>query len=1359
MSYQDKYQLFFNMSNDAIFIFQLLENGLPGKFIDVNTTACQRLGYTRAELLNMRPDQLCDDSFKIIIPQIIKKLKTDNAITFELVHYTKAGEPIPVEVNARLFSMDDKDTICSLVRNIKNRKDSETALIKNKDQINSILASISDGLFVLDENLVVTFFNSAAEKLLHRNSEEVVGQNLFKVFPEAAGSIFEENYTNALKTKKFINFETYFGVEPYVNWYEVRVYPFDNGISVFFQVTTERKKAQTRIEHLNKVLQSIRNVNQLITHIEDPKELINKVCLSLVQNRGYFYSWIALLDSQNKVWLAAESGFDNENLNLIKKTGRSGLIFCAQKLLYTTDKMLIVKPCVDCGECVLGKLAFHKGSYICKLEYDNQLLGLFGVTIPAEFTDNEEEQKLFIEMADDIAFALQKIYVELEQNLTLEQLAKAVLIMEKSPVVLFQWKDEENWPVIYVSENVENIFGVSVADFQSGKISLKAIIKLEDLKRVENEIKYYHQTGQFSFNQEYRIIGKGGKLFWVDVRTVEFKDSTSRVSCYQSIVIDITERKTAELALIKSEKELGALNLIANQFLNKSGNELYFQLLHVILEYMNCKIGYFGYINSDGDLVGFAGSDKDEFSVQPTEFVLKKEKWPGLIGRSLREKLSFYENKAVILPENHLKLSNFLVVPLLYHNELLGQIAVANRPEGYNEEEQKKLEFLANYIAPNLKSTLADEEHAEIKKQYEIDLLNSYTMLEEAQTIANMGSWVWDRTSNQIFWSDQLYKIFNLQKSDHPINPDDLLSLVFVEDQDYLTEQVNTILNVFEPFDLEFRILRYSDDVVRIIHVQGCPEQDDKGELIRIYGFAQDITERKDAQANIEKWAHIFKTANWGIAISSIHSRLFEQVNPAYAKMHGYDENELVGKPIEAVYADDFKSDVQQYFEMVKSYGHYTFESLHIRKDGTTFPVILDITNLVDDQNIPYAFIANVQDITELKNKEIELIKAKEQAESANKAKSDFLANMSHELRTPLNGIMGMATLLTGTELNETQKEYLSMLDFSAEKLFQIIEDLLVFSRIDMMKLALNNENFNLAELLIKTIKILQQDATKKGLNLTYKVDNENTCYYGDKLRIGQILVNLINNAIKFTKTGYINVVLEHHKKNISISVQDTGIGIAGDKLEIIFEPFKQVEDIYTKTHQGAGLGLSIVKGLVELMEGSITVKSHVNQGSTFTVKLPVKAKLPEFVSESPFIKTAHEIMDAPQSEIKILVVEDDAINRLYITTLLKEEKWKTEWACNGKEALLKLQSEKYSLVLMDLGLPELNGIDTTIQIRNSNGINCQTPIVALTAHAMPEDKQKCFDAGMNDFITKPINTDSFLDTLKVQLKEVQINC
>jgi signal transduction histidine kinase len=374
-------------------------------------------------------------------------------------------------------------------------------------------------------------------------------------------------------------------------------------------------------------------------------------------------------------------------------------------------------------------------------------------------------------------------------------------------------------------------------------------------------------------------------------------------------------------------------------------------------------------------------------------------------------------------------------------------------------------------------------------------------------------------------------------------------------------------------------------------------------------------------------------------------------------------------------------------------------------------------------------------------------------------AKSRFLANVSHELRTPMNGVIGMASLLEETNLTVEQKEYISTIIISSDRLLKIINQILDYSKAEAGKAALNNQLFSLTKCIQNAIQINTPHTPKKQLNLTYKLgDDVPKNLLGDNGKLRQILINLIGNSVKFTSKGSIHLQVDCQPTigsdiKLLFRLKDTGIGIPKANLSQLFDPFTQVDGSRTRTHSGTGLGLAICKRLVELMDGKIWVESKAGEGSTFffTAKMKVLNNQ-EKIPLPPKSIIPYRTYNNNKSSLEILIVEDDKINRLLAIRFFEKMGFSPDAVINGQEAVNYLVKKQYDIVFMDIQMPIMDGLEATKIIRKEH--QHQPIIIAMTANAMPKDRLLCETAGMDDFLAKPVK----LNTLEKILRKWQFS-
>jgi PAS domain S-box-containing protein len=487
----------------------------------------------------------------------------------------------------------------------------------------------------------------------------------------------------------------------------------------------------------------------------------------------------------------------------------------------------------------------------------------------------------------------------------------------------------------------------------------------------------------------------------------------------------------------------------------------------------------------------------------------------------------------------------------------------------------------------------------------------------------------------------------------------------------------------------------------------------------------------------------------------SPHYGHFSDVNNVACKRLGYSREELLGMtPFDISKDNDFKYHEEMILRL-KEEGNIAYETIFLTKHGTTFPVEINALRLTISGEDLFMLIA--RDITERKNIITKLEKAREAAYAASQAKSEFLANMSHEVRTPMNGVIGMLQLLKMTPLNEEQEEYVQTAAVSGESLLTIINDILDYSKIESGKVQINPQPFEIVSMMDPLITSFKNSLALGAVKLDYSIAPDvPPSIVADSARLKQILFNLIGNAVKFTDSGEINVsitLIEKGKNNnirVGWSVADTGIGVPEDAVDKLFEPFTRLDDAKRRKRKGTGLGLSIVKQLVTQMGGVVSLKRNDRKGTTFMFDIPARTNTCHKPAETSPL--AAPLLISPQRRLSTLVVEDEPINQQILKAILTKLGHKTQVVSDGYSALELLENNPaFDVILMDVQMPEMDGLETTRKIRTLPRLHKtrNIPIVALTAYAMAGDREKCMEAGMNFYLSKPVDVKTLATTLK----------
>jgi two-component system sensor histidine kinase/response regulator len=638
-----------------------------------------------------------------------------------------------------------------------------------------------------------------------------------------------------------------------------------------------------------------------------------------------------------------------------------------------------------------------------------------------------------------------------------------------------------------------------------------------------------------------------------------------------------------------------------------------------------------------------------------------------------------------------------------------------------------------------------------------------------AQEALGLVTWIWEPGKKPV-WHGDLSPLLGLPRGTHRHDLEGWLDRLHRDDRAASRERFVACLKGRLPsYRAEERVVWPNGDV-HWTETLGRASYGPDGRAVRVVGVVSDITERKRAEAAARateaRFRRLIEDAPVAIGISE--GNAVRYANPAFLVLFGFGTlADLTGTSVSDRVAPEDRSAFaernQRRHRGEPAETRYQFTAL--RRDGSRFTAQVSVTQVrVDDGDATLVFVEDVSErvraaealqvanaglelrvaerTAELEAINARLAQALDAAEAATRAKGAFLANMSHEIRTPLNAIVGLSGLaLRDPGLPPRVRDHLGRTQHAADLLLGIVNDILDFSKIEAGKLSLASVAFDPRALVGRVDAVIGSIAGAKGLAFAALVaDDVPAALEGDPVRLGQVLLNLCGNAVKFTERGQVRLAMRREAQHLVAEVSDTGIGIAADDIGRLFQPFEQLDGSSTRRAGGTGLGLAICRQIVGLMGGSIDVESRPGEGSRFRVALPLRPTTATVLQPPLPLPAATATDGAPLRGRRLLLVEDNELNRIVATELLRDVAGaEVETSHNGRAALERLRTRSFDAVLMDLQMPEMDGIAATIALRAEPG-HATLPVIAMTAHALSEDRARCLAAGMNDFIGKPFD-------------------
>ena len=631
--------------------------------------------------------------------------------------------------------------------------------------------------------------------------------------------------------------------------------------------------------------------------------------------------------------------------------------------------------------------------------------------------------------------------------------------------------------------------------------------------------------------------------------------------------------------------------------------------------------------------------------------------------------------------------------------------------------------------------------------------------------VLNSADWIWEIDENGKFsyCSEKVKDILGYTSAE--IVGKAFFDMSFPEKAQYAIQQFQHKVAERNPIkDMENWTLTKNGDVICLL-TDGVPIIDDQGNFKGYRGINKDITYRKKAEELVRaselQYRRLFESATDGILILDYHTGYIHDINPSLSKITGYPKEEITGKKLWEIIFFETLRDPKTFFKGLQENEYVKYEDLSLKtKTGQTIDV--EFVSNVYFEDKQKVIQCNLRDISERKHAE-SLNFEKESAEAANRAKSEFLSHMSHEIRTPMNAIIGFSELLVTSVKDEEERSQIEIILNNANKLLRIINDILDLSKIEAGELKIELAPVNINSIIKDVEAMFHTKIKEKGISFLIEKDNDiPAILILDEIRIRQVLINLISNAYKFTHEGHIKLSLNNTGKHeitgqmeLTMSVEDTGIGIPSEQRELIFEAFKQQQGQNTKKYGGTGLGLTITKKLVEIMGGKITVSSTPGRGSIFTIVFSgIQVPHQEITDPDKAVFNPESILF---EKAKILICDDNQVDRSLIMKMLKFSPLVFYEAENGKEAVKTAIQIQPDLILMDLIMPEMNGYDT-VRILRKNKITMDIPIIAMSVSVPKTDDKDHFKSLFNDFLIKPFNLVNFFEMIKKYLKHKAVD-
>ncbi len=1337
---EEKYRTLFDSIDSGFCVIELMfdDDGklYNYKYLEINPSFEKQSGIHNAVGKTIR--DFAPDHEDFWFDTYMQVSVTGEPVRFE--HYSSGLENW-FEVYAFRFSKSQTNPLAVVFNNITKRKLAEEEIKKLNEQSSRILESINDAFFALDTDWNFTYLNNQAEVLLKRTREELLDKNIWEEFAAAVGTTFYEQYQKALKEQTTVTFEEYY--PPLETWFEVRGYPSANGLSVYFHNIDERRKAEKSLIEAEARYRALIEATSTTVWHANPEG-----ALTFVGEKWTEVSGQTVEEILKWGWLEAIHPDDRERTIEVWKTA------LRDKTLYETEFRVLTAS---------DEYRWFAVNAVPIFNADGSVREWIGLN--TDINDRKNSETLLRESE--------------RQFSTLADVVPQLVWMAEADGFIFWYN--RNW-YEYTGTTPEDMQGWGWQSVHDPEILPRVMQGWTDsLKRGE------------MFEMEFPLKGADGKFRWFLTRVNPFKDTNGEIIRWfgTNTDIDVQRRLDEQNRFIITVDE--AVRPL------ETPHEITLTLARMLGEYLKVDRCAYAEVEEDedhftipgdytrGDTISLVGNySMADFGTEVLR--LMRENKPYIVNdvntdpQVTEDDLAAYRLTTI---------KSVICVPLHKNGKFNACMAVHQRvPREWTAEEVELVQFFANRFWESIERARTNNNLRESEERFRNMADNAPMMV-----------WVTEPDGSCTYLSQSWYE-FTGQTPETALGFG-WVEAVHPEDQQFTHDTFVTANSNRNIFRVEYRLRRKDGSYAWAID-SAQPRFSDNGDFLGYVGSVFDITERKkDEEALLErtKLATLYgdignalvQTENLENLLKRCAEIIVEYLDVAFARIWTIDEAEKVlelrasaglythldgphsripvGQFKIGKIAQDRKPHLTNDVANDSRIGDAEWAKREKMKAFAGYPLIIEdrivgvigmfSRNKISDLTLEAMEsvangIANGIDRKQIEEKRRQLLsseqEARQTAENANRLKDEFLATLSHELRTPLNAILGWSQMVQSRDLSESQmQKAFQTIERSARSQNQLIDDLLDVSRIITGKLRLDVRAVELSNVITAAVDAVRPAAEAKNIRLQTLLDPQAGPISGDPDRLQQVVWNLLSNAVKFTpKEGRVQVRLERVNSHIEIVISDTGKGIEAEFLPYVFDRFRQSDGSMTRRHGGLGLGLAIVRQLVELHGGTVNVTSAgENQGSTFTVFLPLLPVRTEPLGDETRVHPARndnaEFMENYGRELSglcILLVEDEADSRDLLSVVLTTSGAEVATAESAAEALEKLKSEKFDVIISDIGMPDEDGFSLISKIRSlQNEQNFSVPAIALTAYARAEDRIKALRCGFQLHIAKPVES------------------